>query len=109
MATTKAKKKEMPSDLSLQPIGDRVLVKEMKNEMKKTESGIILPTPIEEDRGAKRGLVVAVGNGKFEDGKLVPPPVKKDDEILFQWGDEIKINGEDYFIVSGSNILGIIN
>ena len=34
--------------------------------------------------------------------------VKKGDEVLFSWGDEIKINGEEYQIVSESSILAIL-
>lgn len=92
------------------PLFDKVLIKESdKNEKNRiTDYGIIIPDSISEDRGAKKGMVVAVGEGKYEDGKLIPMSVKKGDEVLFSWGDEIKINGEEYQIVSESSILAII-
>lgn len=107
---TKKKEKQDTKSFDLKPLGDRVLVKEQKTEIEKTDSGIFLATPISEDQGAKRGKVVAVGEGKIlDDGKRMPMGVKKGDDILFQWGDEIKIDGVAYYIVSESNILGIID
>ncbi|TSD02637.1 MAG: chaperonin GroES [Parcubacteria group bacterium Athens0714_16] len=92
------------------PLFDKVLIKESdKNEKNRiTDYGIIIPDSVNEDRGAKKGMVIAVGEGKYEDGKLIPMSVKKGDEVLFSWGDEIKINGEEYQIVSESSILAII-
>jgi len=54
------------------------------------------------------GEVVAVGAGRMEDGKLVPISVKAGDEVLFQWGDKIKVGDEEYYIVKESEILAII-
>ena len=103
--------KEMkPKKLGIKPLGDRVLIKE---EMEKgaeriTASGIIIPDSANGDRGAKRGTVVAVGEGKYEDGKLIPMRVVVGDAVLFQWGDTVKIADEEYHMVNESNILGII-
>jgi len=97
-------------DSRIFPLFDKVLIKELdKNEKNRvTDYGIIIPDSVSEDRGAKRGKVIAVGEGKYEDGKLIPMNVKKGDEVLFSWGDEIKINGEEYQIVSESSILAIL-
>ena len=88
---------------------DRVLIKEdTESKEKKTSGGIIIPITVNEDKGSKRGEVVAVGEGKMEDGKLVKPSVKVGDLVLFQWGDKIKIGEEEYYIVKESEILAII-
>ena len=93
----------------LKPLQDRVLIKEdTTNKEKKTSSGIIIPVTVNEDKGSKKGEVVAVGLGKTEDGKLVKPSVKVCDGVLFQWGDKVKIDDEEYYIVRESEILAII-
>ncbi len=65
------------SKANIQPLGDRVLIKEAAlSQEKKTVSGIIIPITVNEDKGSKAGKVVAVGVGRYEDGKLVPVSVK---------------------------------
>ena len=97
--------------LPIMPLGDRVLVKELGEEemVKKTASGIILPESADRDSGGKRGKVVAVGSGKWENGKLISPSVKVGETVLYQWGDSIKIGGEEYIIVSEGNIVAVLN
>jgi chaperonin GroES len=93
----------------IKPLHDRVLIREdTENKEKKTSSGIIIPITVDDDKGSKRGEVVAVGAGRMEDGKLVPISVKAGDEVLFQWGDKIKVGDEEYYIVKESEILAII-
>jgi chaperonin GroES len=93
----------------VRPMSDRVLIKEHTDDKeKKTASGIILPASSGEDKGSKRGEVVAVGTGRVEDGKTVPMIVKVGDTVLFQWGDKIKVEGDDYYIVRESEILAVI-
>ncbi len=106
-------KKSMPvragSGIKVKPLADRVLIKETDKEGGgKTKSGIIIPETVKEDKGSKRGTVVAVGEGRIEDGKRIPVSVSVGNTVLFQWGDEIKIGGEEYFIVSESNIIAIV-
>ena len=91
------------------PLGDRVLVKPAEKE-KKTKSGIIIPDTVDKER-PEIGKVVAVGAGKVTDeGKVIPLKVKAGDTVLFsKYGpDEVKYEGEEYLIVSESNILAII-
>jgi len=93
----------------IKPLADRVLIKEdTESNEKKTSSGIIIPVTVNEDKGSKRGLVVAVGPGRVEDGKLVAPSVKAGDTVLFQWGDKVKIGEDEYYLVRESEILAII-
>lgn len=105
-------KKDMKNNKAkITPLGDRVLIKEesTKNEETTTKHGIIIPVTVSDDKGSKKGEVVAVGDGKYEDGKLVPVTVKKGDTVLFQWGDKVKIDGTEYYIVRESEILAVIN
>lgn len=89
----------------IRPLGDNVLIKPAEAE-EKTASGIVLPDTAKEK--AKRGEVIAVGTGKYVDGKRQPLEVKKGDQVLYSWGDEIKVDGEEYVLVSESNIQAII-
>ena len=93
----------------IKPLQDRVLRKEeTENKERKTASGIITPVTINEDKGSKKGEIVAIGNGHYEDGKLIPITVKVGDTVLFQWGDKIKIDNEEYYIVKENELLAII-
>ncbi|MDO8430568.1 MAG: co-chaperone GroES [Candidatus Taylorbacteria bacterium] len=91
------------------PLADRILIKEnIKTKENKTASGIIIPITVSEDKGSKKGEVVAVGGGRYEDGVLIPISVKVGDEVLFQWGDKVTIDDEEFYIVKESEILAII-
>ena len=85
-----------------------MLVQEIKEKTDKTDSGIYIPDTAKEDHGAKRGKVIAVGKGKFDDGALVPMSVSVGDTVLFQWGDTFTYEGEDYFIVREGEIVAIV-
>ena len=114
MSKQKSKAKKAPvapkaeNGFKVRPLGDRVLVREIKSGGEKSVSGIIIPETVGEDRGAKKGEVVAVGAGKHEDGKLVPMSVKVGDKVLFQWGDKLTIDDVEYEMVAESSILAII-
>src|SRR5271163_4267540 len=99
----------MLSIMKLRPLGDRVLVKRIKEE-EKTKGGIIIPDTAKEK--PQEGKVVAVGKGKLaDDGKLIPPEVKAGDKILFgkYSGSEIKLEGEEHLILREDDILGILS
>ena len=53
----------------IRPLHDRVIVKRIAEE-EKTKGGIIIPDTAKEK--PQEGKVIAVGPGKYEDGKLVP-------------------------------------
>jgi len=93
----------------IRPLHDRVLIKEdTVSKEKKTSGGIIIPITVNEEKGSKKGEVVAVGQGRMEEGKLVKMSVNIGDEVLFQWGDKIKVGEDEYYIVRESEILAII-
>ncbi|MFP4022808.1 MAG: co-chaperone GroES [Candidatus Paceibacterota bacterium] len=93
------------------PVGDRVLVKPFEeSELEsKTASGIIIPETVEKDR-PEQGEVIAVGEGRFQDGERVPMSIKEGDKVVFsKFGyDEVTIEGEEYYILKEDNILAVI-
>ena len=59
----------------------------------------------------RRGVVLAVGNGRLlDDGTRSEMQVMKNEEVLFTSyaGTEIKVDGEDYIIMDESDVLGIV-
>ena len=75
-----------------------------------TKSGIVLPETISKEKPEK-GEVVAVGSGRLLDnGQRAPMSVKTGDKIIFKKysPDEIKIDGQDFLILSEGDILAIL-
>ncbi len=101
------------SSNTIKPLQDRVVVRRLSDEEAgtKSASGIIVPDTVSKEK-PEQGIVVAVGEGKWdEDGeKRIPMDVKVGDRIIFsKYGfDEVKIAGEELYIVSASSVLGII-
>lgn len=93
----------------IQPLQDRVLIREHTDDKeKKTSSGIIIPVTVNEEKNGKRGEVVAVGAGRIEEGKKIPMTVKVGDKVIFQWGDKVSVDSQEYYLVRESEILAII-
>jgi len=90
--------------LNLKPLGDRVIVQTIEAE-EVTASGIVLPDTAQER--PQRGRVLAVGAGRYEDGKRVPPDVSEGDEVIYSkyGGTEVKVEGEDILILTEHDIL----
>jgi chaperonin GroES len=94
--------------MKIRPLGDRILVKRIKEE-DKSKGGIIIPDTAKEK--PQEGTIVAVGKGKFtEAGKLVAPDVKAGDRILFgkYSGSETKVDAEEHLILREDDILGVL-
>lgn len=91
----------------LKPLHDNVVLKKEKEE-NKTASGIILSDKPKELPSFAR--VVAVGEGIIVDGKLVLPPVKVNDRVIFKkyGGTEVEFENQEYLIVSSKDILAIV-
>lgn len=91
----------------VRPLNNNVVLKKQKIE-KKTESGIILSQKEEESEFA---FVVAVGKGKLDhSGNLIPIEVKVGDKVVFKTYSptKIKIDDEEYLIISADDILAVI-
>jgi chaperonin GroES len=94
--------------MNIKPLGERVVVKVLKNETK-TKSGIVLPDTAKEK--PQMGKVLAVGPGKvLDDGKKINMEVKAGDQVLFAKyaGTEVKLDGEEYMILKENDILAIL-
>ncbi|HSD99076.1 MAG TPA: co-chaperone GroES [Patescibacteria group bacterium] len=93
--------------MKVQPLFDNVLIEPTEAE-ERTASGILLPDTAKEK--PQTGKVVAVGEGKEKDGKMVPVVVKVGDVVLYKkWGgNEVKLEGKEYTLVSQEDILGIV-
>jgi chaperonin GroES len=86
----------------------KVLVK--RTEEDETSSGGIILSAAAKEKPSQ-GEVIAVGPGKkLESGDLVPVNVKAGDTVIFgqYGGNEVKLDGEDYLILSESDIFGVI-
>jgi chaperonin GroES len=86
--------------MNIKPIGERVLVKPMKEE-EKTAGGIYIPETAKEKK--KQGVVVEIGTTS-DDNEL---PVQKGDLILYTGynTEELEMNGEEYIIINISDII----
>lgn len=108
--TRPASVKATTGKIGVMPLGDRVLVKPFdEEEMSKTASGIIIPDTVSKEK-PEQGEVVAVGEGKWVEGKKVPISVKVGDRVVFsKYGyDEVKLSGVEYYVLKEENILAII-
>ncbi len=92
--------------MKLKPIFDRVVLKEEKKE----NVHLNLYIPKEEEEGLKQAKVVAVGDGKLQNGNEVKMRVKVGDVVLYSkfGGMQYFEDEETYYIVRQSDILGIV-
>ena len=95
--------------MKLKPLGDRLIVRAIEEE-ETTASGLVLPDTAKEK--PQKGMVIAVGDGKFdEDGaKRIPLDVVEGDEVLYSkyGGTEIKVDGEELLVLRESDVLAKI-
>ena len=95
--------------MNFRPLHDRVLVRRVEAE-EKTAGGIIIPDTAKEK--PQQGTVVAVGPGKRSEqtGELLTLEVSQGDTVLFSkyGGTEVKVDGQEYLILSSRDILAII-
>ena len=99
---------------TIQPLGDRVVIRPLTDEEEGTTSaaGIIIPDTVSKEK-SEQGIIISVGPGKLnEDGDTrITPQVKVGDRVLFsKYGyEEVQVSGDDYYVISESNILAIIS
>ena len=98
----------MASKVSITPLEDRVVVKPLEAETT-TASGLVIPDTAKEK--PQEGVVLAVGPGRWEDGKRVELDVKEGDIVLYSkyGGTEVKYNNEEYLVLSARDLLAIVN
>ncbi len=93
---------------NVRPLHDRLIVERIED-TEQMVGGIIIPDTAKEK--PQQGKVLAVGKGKVkDDGTVTPLDVKAGDTVLFgkYSGQEIKLDGVEYFIMREDEILGVI-
>jgi len=94
--------------MKIKPLGDKILLKRLEAE-EVTAGGIVLPDTAKEK--PKEGKIIAVGSGRaLKDGTWADFTVKTGDKVIFSSyaGTEVKINGEEYLIMSEEDVLAIV-
>jgi len=90
---------------SLQPLGDRIVVKAVEQETQ-TKSGIYIPDSAKER--PQEGSVIAVGPGRVTDeGNRLEMSVAVGDVVIYSKyaGTEFEDDGEEYLIMKETDIL----
>ena len=94
--------------MKVRPLGDRILVKRLDDQVQKVGS-IIIPDTAKEK--PQEGEVISVGTGARNDkGEKIVLEVKAGDKILFgkYSGTEVEVEGEKLLILSKDDILAIV-
>lgn len=94
--------------INIQPLGDRVLVKQVE-EKEQIKGGIIIPDAAKEK--SQEAEVVALGTGKTdENGKKTAFEVKVGDKVLIAkyGGTEVKAGDEKFTLLREDDILAIL-
>ncbi|MBR3348944.1 MAG: co-chaperone GroES [Solobacterium sp.] len=91
----------------LKPLHDYVVLEKVKEE-EKTQSGIILTQKAKDE--PSHGVVVAVGPGKTEDGKLVPIDLSEGMKVIYKKysGTEVKVDNRELLLIKAEDILAIV-
>lgn len=103
-------KKFVSTGFGIRPLGDRILLKPISaEELNTTASGIIIPDTVSKEK-PEQGTVIAVGDGRWDDGVKIPVSVKVGDKVVFsRYGyEEVKYDGVEYYILKEENILAVI-
>src|SRR5258705_6815067 len=89
------------------PLADRVVIKAVE-ETEQMRGGLYIPDTAKEK--PQQGEIVAVGPGRFDEGKRVPMDVKVGDKVLYgkYSGTEVTIDGEQLLILRESDVLAVI-
>jgi chaperonin GroES len=92
----------------IRPLSDRVVVEPRELETK-TAGGIYIPDTADKDKPIQ-GTIIAIGNGKYVDGKLLPLQVKIGDQVLFgkYAGTNVKLDETDYLVMREEDIMGVL-
>jgi chaperonin GroES len=95
------------TDLKVKPLADRVVVKPLE-ETEQMRGGLYIPDTAKEK--PQEGEIVAVGNGRYEDGKRIEMELKVGDKVLYgkYSGTEVTIETTQYLILRESDVLAVV-
>lgn len=94
----------------IKPMPGFVLVKPDKQEQ--TENGIFLPDNEESLFRTNTGVVMAMGDERVDLFKVVEPPVKQGQRVMFKKGLpglEMSVAGDYCLLMQWSDLLGVLN
>ena len=92
----------------IRPLGDRICVKRVESNTQ-TSSGIFIPDTAK--GSSMEGVVVSVGPGSYDKkGNRNKMNVSEGQTVIFgHWsGDEIVLDGEEYVMLTESDIIGVL-
>lgn len=92
----------------IRPLSDRIVVEAQEAETK-SAGGILFPENIDKDK-PMQGTVLAIGTGKYIDGKLTPLQVKVGDKILFgkYSGTNVKFTDKEVLVMREEDVMGVL-
>lgn len=92
----------------IRPLSDRIVVEPRETESK-SAGGIVIPDTADQGKPV-RGKVIAIGHGKYVDGKIQPLQVNIGDEILFgkYAGTNFKLSEKEYLIMREEDVMGVL-
>lgn len=92
----------------IRPLADRIVV-QPKDQETTTKGGIVLAPSADKEKPME-GTVLAIGNGKFVDGKIQPLQVKIGDRILFgkYAGTSIKLDEAEILVMREEDVMGVL-
>ena|SRR3990167_10298123 len=92
----------------IRPLLDKIVVKPKEAETK-TAGGIFIPETSDKDK-PMQGTVIAVGNGKYVDGKRVPVEIAIGNNVLYgkYVGTNIKLDDIEYLVMKEEDVMGVI-
>lgn len=108
LSTKTTTKHNIMAKVKIQPLGDRVLVKQVE-EKEQVRGGIIIPDAAKEK--SQEAEVVAIGSGKLtSDGKRQAFEVKVGDKVLISkyGGTEVSMGDEKYMLMREEDIIAIL-
>lgn len=99
----------MATNIKIQPLGKRILVKPTQLE-ERTSGGLVIPPTSGDEKRPETGEVVKLGLGKDKSGKVLTFEMKVGDRVYFKKysPEEVESDGEKYLIIDSEDILAII-
>ncbi|MBQ6516424.1 co-chaperone GroES [bacterium] len=94
--------------MAIKPLSDKIVIKVIED-TEQTSGGIFIPDSAKEK--PQKGEIIAVGPGRVTDnGEREPMDVKVGDVILYAKysGTDIKVDGQEYKILSVKDALAVL-
>jgi chaperonin GroES len=107
-ATKIFRKKRSTVSVSIKPLEDRIVIRQVEAEQT-TASGLVIPDTAKEK--PQEGEVVAVGPGRIDDnGNRVPLDVAVGDRVLYSkyGGTEVKFGTDEFLVLSARDVLAVV-